>query len=584
MPINKTAPFNPCIVIPCYNHGATMSAVLERLAVYQVPCIIVNDGSSDDTKIQLEQLNETYSWVTLINHPLNQGKGQAVLTGIQAAAQSGYSHALQVDADGQHNLTDIPVLFEEAEKYPQALISGQPIYDKSVPKSRYYSRYITHVWVWIETLSLSIKDSMCGFRVYPVAATLALANKVSIGRRMDFDTEVMVRLYWAGTDVRFIPTPVIYPENGLSHFDVWRDNLRISWMHTRLFLEMLPRIPTLLKRNFKQSKHWSETQERKGVWGIRLMVNVYRLFGRKVFSLLLYPVTYYFWLTGKQQRRASEAYLAQLKEYAHQNNRVLLSNLTSFRHFLRFGEAMLDKLAGWLGDIQMGDINFPDKITCLNQVNSGRGTMILGSHLGDIELCRALGHLSHNLTINALVFTKHSARFNQIMNEINPGSTVNMIPVEEIGADTAILLKQKLDAGEWVAIVGDRTSANHYHRNQNQRIVWASFLGKPAPFPTGPFALASALRCPVYLMFGLKPNGQFQVYFEEFADPLALPRATRSEALQRTVQDYAERLEAYCLQSPLDWFNFYDFWQLSYANEVNSANEVKERSSSNESK
>lgn len=573
--------FKPCFIIPCYNHGAMMPSVLAQLQDFNLPCVIVNDGSDEATTNQLNALAHKYDWITLVDHAQNQGKGAAVLTALREAKSLEFTHGLQVDADGQHHLADIPRLLKEAEQFPESLISGRPIYDESVPTSRLYARYITHVWVWIETLSLSLKDSMCGFRVYPIEPTLTLADRVPLGLRMDFDTEVMVRLYWQGTESRFIPTKVIYPVDGVSHFDVWRDNLAISWMHTRLFLAMLPRLPKLIWRHFKkppqpkqrrqshndsQEQHWSEIQERKGLWGIRLMVKTYQRLGRPIFSALLYPVISYFWLTGTAQRNASKAYLEQLSQYAEQTQQpVTQTHLTTqtfstFRHFQRFGQAMLDKLAAWLGDIRLDDIYFPDKDVCVGQAEAKQGLLILGSHLGDLELCRALGELNYDVKINALVFTKHAARFNQVMQELNPSSTINLIQVDTLGPDTAILLKQKLDDGEWVAIVGDRTSANPYHRDQQQSFVWADFLGKPAPFPQGPFALAAALRCPVYLMFGLKPNNQFHIYFEKFADPLLLLRANRQEALQQAVQRYANRLEHYCLLSPLDWFNFYDFW------------------------
>lgn len=406
-----------------------------------------------------------------------------MLSGLREAARLGYSHGLQVDADGQHFLDDVPRLLAEAHSHPHEIISGQPIYDDSVPKSRLYSRYITHVWVWIETLSLSIRDSMCGFRVYPIAEVLSLADRVALGQRMDFDTEIMVRLYWEGTASRFVPTKVIYPENGVSHFDVWRDNLRISWMHTRLFLSMLPRMPSLIARRFNRQTHWSETSERKGLWGIRLMVKTYRLFGRSAFNLLLYPVIGFYWLTGVRQRKESERYLDRLKDTARHKGVQLPANLTSYRHFMRFGEAMLDKLACWLGDIRLEQVDFPDRLACLEQMSSKQGTLILGSHLGDLEVCRALGELSFDVKINALVFTQHAARFNQVMNEVNPRSNVNLIQVDNLGPDTAILLKQKLDDGEWVAIVGDRTPIGVAHSDRDQRLVWADFLGYPAPFP-----------------------------------------------------------------------------------------------------
>lgn len=235
--------FSPCVLIPCYNHGAMMSDVLDRLRPFNLPCIVVDDGSDETTRDELARLAAEYSNLTLIRLPINAGKGAAVIRGMQTAADAGFSHAVQVDADGQHAIEDIPRLLALAKEHPTALISGQPIYDDSVPRSRLYGRWVTHIWVWIETLSLQLKDSMCGFRVYPVAPTLQLAQRVTLGKRMDFDTEVMVRLYWQGNTSYFIPTRVTYPQDGLSHFDALKDNLHISLMHTRLFFGMLPRIP-----------------------------------------------------------------------------------------------------------------------------------------------------------------------------------------------------------------------------------------------------------------------------------------------------------------------------------------------------
>ena len=125
------------------------------------------------------------------------------------------------------------------------------MYDDSVPKGRLVGRYATHIWVWINTLSLDISDSMCGFRMYPLAATLAMLDRNHVGQRMDFDVEVIVRLHWAGVPIRNLPTQVRYPLDGVSHFDLWRDNVRISRMHARLFFGMLPRAPRLLARRLR---------------------------------------------------------------------------------------------------------------------------------------------------------------------------------------------------------------------------------------------------------------------------------------------------------------------------------------------
>ncbi|TNI19472.1 glycosyltransferase family 2 protein [Aeromonas dhakensis] len=562
---------NPCLLIPCYNHAGPLAAVLARLAEFKLPCLLVDDGSEPVAAAALDALAAQHPWVSLLRHPHNQGKGGAVMTGLRRAHELGFSHALQVDADGQHDLTDLPALLAEARQHPAALVSGRPLYDDSVPKGRLYGRYITHVWVWIETLSFAIKDSMCGFRVYPLAPTCALLERVALGRRMDFDTEVMVRLHWAGVPMRFVPTRVIYPVDGRSHFRLFRDNLDISWMHTRLVCRLLwdlllrlcrwpARLGARLTRLWRERRtHWSRTPERGSLLGMQIMLASYRLLGRRGFSLLLYPVIGYFWLTGRAQREASRAYLARLETFAGAQGVALPAEpRSSFRHFLRFGEAALDKLAGWRGDITEQQVELVGAEHYQAAINSGKGVLLLGSHLGDLELCRALGSRKQGLRINALVFTRHAARFNALLKQINPDSHLNLIQVQELGADTAILLKEKLEQGEWVVIVGDRTSVT-----REKRVIWADFLGAPAPFPLGPFVLSSVLGCPVYLMFGLKEQGRFRVHFEPFADGQPLPRQGRQQILASRVQVYADRLQHHCLRAPLDWFNFFDFWQLT---------------------
>ena len=556
--MSPAMPFRPMIVIPCYNHGAPLMAVLAELEqrfAEPLPCLVVDDGSDLSTRHLLEQACARYGWLTAIHLEQNQGKGRAVLAGLRHAAAQGYSHGLQLDADGQHDLSALPRLLQAAEAEPQALISGQPEYDDSVPRSRLYGRYITHVWVWIETASLAIRDSMCGFRAYPLAATLALADRVNLGARMDFDTDVMVRLFWQGVPVRFIPLRVIYPPDGLSHFDLWRDNLRISWMHTRLVCE---RLLTLAGWRASQ-RHWSRQPERGASWGLKLMLASYRLLGRRGFTLLLYPVIAYFWATGGSQRRASAAYLARLEAYAARQQIALTpARRTTFAHFMQFGVAQLDRLSGWSGQITRSDIVLHGEAELSAAMDSGKGVLVLGAHLGNLELCRALGRRYSSLVINALVFTEHAARYQQQLEQVSDEVRLNLLPVSSLGPETAILLKSKLDAGEWVVVMGDRTSVT-----REGRVLLAPLLGEPAPFPLGPFALASVLEVPVALLFALRQQQRHHIYFEPFSAPLHLKRAERQAALQQLVERYAARLEYHLLRSPLEWFNFFDFWHLS---------------------
>jgi glycosyltransferase involved in cell wall biosynthesis len=242
----------PCILIPVYNHEHAVGAVVHAVLGHGMHCILVDDGSSAPCARVLDALaGELPGQVTLVRHALNQGKGAAVVSGIRQAALAGYTHVLQIDADGQHCVADIPRFLALARAHPGAVIAGCPIYDESVPAVRLYARYLTHVWVWINTLSFAIRDSMCGFRIYPLAPVVALLDRCTLGMRMNFDTDILVRLYWDGVPVVNLPTRVGYPSDGVSHFRALRDNVLISRMHATLFCGMLLRLPTLLARKWR---------------------------------------------------------------------------------------------------------------------------------------------------------------------------------------------------------------------------------------------------------------------------------------------------------------------------------------------
>jgi glycosyltransferase involved in cell wall biosynthesis len=240
---------NTVVVIPVYNHPATIGAMVAGVRRHGLRCILVDDGSEPGCAAVLDALaREQSEGVSLVRLAQNQGKGGAMVAGFHEAARQGYTHALQIDADGQHDPADIPRFVATATAHPQAVVIGSPQYDDSVPKQRLYARYATHVWVWINTLSLDIRDSMCGFRVYPLQPVLDLLAREHVGKRMDFDTEILVRLHWRSVQVVNLPTRVTYPQDGISHFRVWRDNVLISRMHTHLFFGMLVRLPRLLWR------------------------------------------------------------------------------------------------------------------------------------------------------------------------------------------------------------------------------------------------------------------------------------------------------------------------------------------------
>lgn len=240
----------PCVVIPVYNHEHALPTVVAQLRETGLPCILVDDASSAGCAAVLDELSQSPD-THLVRLPVNQGKGGAVMAGLREAARQGFTHALQVDADGQHDLSDVNAFMGASANHPDAMICGYPVYDDSVPRGRLYARYLTHVWVWINSLSLSIRDSMCGFRVYPVQRALEVIDSARLGRRMDFDPEILVRLAWRGQPMCWLPTRVHYPLDGVSHFRLWQDNVLISKMHTRLFFGMLVRSPSILWRRMR---------------------------------------------------------------------------------------------------------------------------------------------------------------------------------------------------------------------------------------------------------------------------------------------------------------------------------------------
>jgi glycosyltransferase involved in cell wall biosynthesis len=244
---------NICLVIPHYDHLDQFSRVLPELVGLNMPMIIVDDASPAPVSDHLEQLlQNSAARATLVKHEHNLGKGGAVMTGLQQASLAGYSHALQVDADGQHDLKSIPKLLRVAHEHPQNIICGRPVFDNSISGLRYYGRFLTLYLVWLETLSKEIEDALCGFRIYPLESVVSLIVSGKPGERMAFDPEILVRAVWSGIGLSYIPVNIVYPDDGKSHFHYIRDNAEITWMHTRLIAGMLLRLPKLVRRLFER--------------------------------------------------------------------------------------------------------------------------------------------------------------------------------------------------------------------------------------------------------------------------------------------------------------------------------------------
>ncbi|MAB14651.1 glycosyltransferase family 2 protein [Parvibaculum sp.] len=550
-------PFRPCAVIPTYNHVSALNAIIARLREEGLPVIVVDDGNAPEVAKRIEEICDGKEGVTRLSHRKNAGKGAAILTALDYASRMNFTHMLQVDADGQHDLSRTAELIELARKQPDAVVTAEPIFDDTIPKARLIGRWITHFWFAVNTLSLRKTDSMCGFRVYPVETTLQTVARANIARRMGFDTEILVRLRWGNVPVVVLPVRVTYPEGNYSNFKAW-DNVEISRMHAKLFFLMLWRLPVLLAARWSRkrdtSRHWAGLAERGSMAGLWIAVILYRLFGRRVCLVLLSPIVLFFFLTGGEQRHASMGYLRRAWRAGMLPREP--GWRTSFRHFMTFGGAALDKFAAWTGNISLPDVDGTEDPHLYESETSGRGSFVLTGHLGNPEVIRAVASLTNRSRVNVLVHTTNAVRFNAVINRFSRSSSVRMIQVTEIGPETAILLQTAIENGESVVMVGDRVPVS-----EGGRVSWAPFLGEPAPFPQGPYILASILKWPVYFLFCLRHGSRFRIYFEPFAERIVLPRGDRERVINAYARQYAERLEVYLRKAPLQWFNFFDYWR-----------------------
>ncbi len=301
------------------------------------------------------------------------------------------------------------------------------------------------------------------------------------------------------------------------------------------------------------SRHWADIGEKTFTFGIRFLAGVHRWFGRTPFRVCLYPVLLFYWLTSATARRASLEYLRRLQATHHVFEREP-GLRTSLRHFGCFAETLLDKTLAMSGRYPLERLVVDGVEAIADNVEPGRGGLIITAHLGCLELMQASAGLRSGLKINILVHTAHAESFNRILARLNPEAQVQLLQVSAFNVATAILLAERVAAGEWIAIAGDRIPVS------GDRVLRVSFLGKPALFPAGPYLLASLLHCPVYLMACLHEGTGYRARVDKFADRIQLPRGQREQAMTAYAASFARWVEERLRESPLDWFNFYAFW------------------------
>ncbi|GAB3246096.1 hypothetical protein GCM10027296_07620 [Chitinimonas naiadis] len=294
------------------------------------------------------------------------------------------------------------------------------------------------------------------------------------------------------------------------------------------------------------------------VFGIWLLFWVHRLFGRWPFRLCLYPVVLVHWLSRPALRSASLQYLSRLELATGALGREP-SARDSIRHIALFAETLLDKLLAVSGAFPLERVRSEGREQIYAAASMGQGGVIVTAHVGCLELCRALAEQKRAIKLNVLVHTRHAEQFNRVLKRLNPDNDLNLIEVTEVNPATAVLLSEKVAAGEFVAIAGDRVPVFA------SQTVHADFLGHPAQFPVGPYVLASLLKCPLYLLGCIHEGDGYTIHFSRLAEQVVLPRGRREAAMADYAARYAETLTVLLKRSPYDWFNFFPFWDQAYA-------------------
>lgn len=538
--------FRPCAVIPTFDNPTTIRAAVLAVKRHLEDVFVVDDGSGPEGRAACRALADE-GLVRLHVRPKNGGKGAAVKDGLAMAHLLGFSHALQMDADLQHEPDDVPRFLAAGRAAPEALVLGQPVFDDSAPWIRLAGRQLTIRLVHLETLSRAIADPMCGFRLYPLAACHRLRV---VGDAMDFDPEVAVRLYWRGASIVNLPTRVRYPEGGVSSFRQVRDNALLTWMHIRLCL-LMPLMMLLRWRRIRTTaaaapRDWLSIGEKGSVLGLRLLVLLATVGGRWLGRLVLRGVAAYFVAFHPSVRRASRAFHRRLEGREPPIARV-------YRHVLTFAFVALDRLyfARRRLDLFRFSETGREHLEALRA--RGAGALLIGGHLGSFEAMRAMSSAAA-LPLNVVGYFRNARIINAMAERLDPTANITLIEIEPDSPTFVFRIQACIERGELVAILGDRVGLGGGSAT-------VDFLGAPAAMPTGPYALAAALGCPVYFTAGLYrgPN-RYDLHCEPFAERVSLPRATRKAALAGYAQEFADRLARHTRMAPDNWFNFYDFW------------------------
>jgi len=307
-------------------------------------------------------------------------------------------------------------------------------------------------------------------------------------------------------------------------------------------------------KKVNDSKHWAQTDERGSLFGIMFMLYTFKLLGSTVCKIFMVPVLVYYYLFNRQARKNQTDYLQKLNSYFPDAPKA--SQWHVLKVFFNFGFGIVDRMAAWQGKVKQFKLTKVNNQAFIDLREKKQGAVIVIAHLGNFEISRMASDANKGAVFNVFMHTKNAKKFTEAIKKFNPEFAMSVIQGDALNMQLAIALKEKVDAGEFVVIAGDRTPV----KNQ-AAVVNVDFLGHQAQLPIGPYVLAKVLDCPLIALYCLKERAGYQVIFESLADEIKFGRNDKQLVLQRYAQQYALSMEHQLKSAPLQWYNFHNFWK-----------------------
>ena len=546
-------------MIPYYNHGSFLPSVVERIRAFNLPLIIVDDGSAAMHKEIAEEVARDHEEIELLRHESNRGKGAAVVTAIQRAHMIGYKHVFQIDADGQHDIEKLPLFLRALKSNQRSFILAHPLYGPDAPWERVWFRKISTVLAWLQTGSRAIKDGMIGFRSYPVAETLELHAARPLAPRMGFDIEIAIRLVRKGVKPISLPLAVQYRPDGVSHYRYVRDNIDLVKVHMTLLRESFSSSLFRFRctSSTVQTQNWFSQKESGSGWGFRLLFALLKRGNIALLKPLLHLIVLYYRLTNNLAGNSSHAFLKRVSEHTG------VRRLSVHTHFMNYALSIIQGVLAWHKVKVLPPPVNPKWLALRSRLENDEGGVILSAHFGSLEVARAHCSLVPDLKIKPVMYLNNSRTFRDFQQSVNPEAAADILCVDAITPATIIELSQFIKEGGYIALLADRIPPPS-GGGSSERTVSTTFFGEKVTLPLGPFLLARLLEADVLSLFTYLGDDDLpQIDFREISPPGG---TARKDIIPTLVTAYTKHLESMCCQHPYQWFNFFDFFKDLQAN------------------